>query len=81
MLASPESIPETAQTLGEQFGWALLRTGEVVRSLAGGRVMSGTRALEHGLVDRLGGPLEALAEVRRRAGLSGGLWAGRARER
>ncbi|MDH3227819.1 MAG: hypothetical protein OEM67_12140 [Thermoleophilia bacterium] len=33
MLASPESIPETAQTLGEQFGWALLRTGEVVRSL------------------------------------------------
>jgi protease-4 len=46
-------------------------SGEVVRSLAGGRVMSGTRALEHGLVDRLGGPLEALAEVRRRAGLSG----------
>jgi protease-4 len=44
-------------------------SGEVVRSLAGGRVMSGSRALEHGLVDRLGGPLEALSEVRRRAGL------------
>lgn len=45
-------------------------SGEVVRSLAGGRVMSGSRALQHGLVDRLGGPLEALAEVRRRAGLA-----------
>jgi protease-4 len=44
-------------------------SGAVVRSLAGGRVMSGSRALEHGLVDRLGGPLEALSEVRRRAGL------------
>lgn len=44
--------------------------GEVVRSLAGGRVMSGARAVEHGLVDRLGGPLEALAEVRQRAGLA-----------
>lgn len=44
--------------------------GDVVRSLAGGRVMSGARALEHGLVDRLGGPLEALAEVRQRAGLA-----------
>jgi protease-4 len=43
--------------------------GEVVRSLAGGRVMSGSRALEQGLVDRLGGPLEALEEVRKRAGL------------
>lgn len=42
---------------------------EVVRRLAGGRVWSGTRALELGLVDRLGGPLEALAEARRRAGL------------
>ncbi|MEN8180973.1 MAG: signal peptide peptidase SppA [Myxococcota bacterium] len=41
-----------------------------VRALAGGRVWSGARALEHGLVDRLGGPIEALAEVRRRAGLS-----------
>jgi len=27
------TIPETAQTLGEEFGWTLVRTGDVVRSL------------------------------------------------
>jgi protease-4 len=42
---------------------------ESVAKLAGGRVFSGARATRLGLVDRLGGPLEALAEVRRRAGL------------
>ena len=40
-----------------------------VRGAAGGRIWSGARALRLGLVDALGGPLEALAEVRRRAGL------------
>jgi protease-4 len=41
-----------------------------VAKVAGGRVFSGARAARLGLVDRLGGPLEALAEVRRRAGLA-----------
>lgn len=41
-----------------------------VEKLGGGRVWSGLRAREFGLVDGLGGPLEALREVRRLAGLS-----------
>jgi protease-4 len=45
---------------------------EVVERVAQGRVWSGAQALEHGLVDRLGGPLEALAEVRQLAGLQAG---------
>jgi protease-4 len=40
-----------------------------VERLARGRVWSGARARELGLVDALGGPLEALREVRRLAGL------------
>jgi protease-4 len=42
---------------------------EQVARLGQGRVYSGSRAHGHGLVDALGGPLEALEEVRRRAGL------------
>lgn len=42
---------------------------ETLEPLAQGRIWSGSRALELGLVDALGGPLEALAEVARRAGL------------
>jgi protease IV len=42
---------------------------EAVERAAQGRVFTGGRALALGLVDGLGGPLEALAEVRRRAGL------------
>lgn len=38
--------------------------------VAGGRVWSGARAEQVGLVDRLGGPFEALLDVRRRAGLA-----------
>lgn len=41
-----------------------------VQELAQGRIWSGAAACQHGLVDALGGPLEALAEARRRAGLS-----------
>jgi protease-4 len=40
--------------------------------VAEGRVWSGARAQQLGLVDALGGPLEALREVRRRAGLAEG---------
>jgi ClpP class serine protease len=39
-----------------------------VLPVAGGRVWAGRDALEHGLVDRLGGLAEALDEVRARAG-------------
>lgn len=42
---------------------------EAVERVAQGRVWSGARAHGLGLVDSLGGPLEALAEVARRAGL------------
>lgn len=40
-----------------------------VRRVARGRLWSGVRARDHGLVDAIGGPLEALADARRRAGL------------
>jgi protease IV len=43
---------------------------EAVERVAQGRVFSGAGAAAVGLVDALGGPLEALAEARRLAGLS-----------
>ena len=45
---------------------------EAVHAVARGRVWSGRRALEEGLIDALGGPLEALAEARRRIGVAPG---------
>jgi protease-4 len=42
---------------------------ETVKRLGQGRIWSGVRARGHGLVDHLGGPLEALRDVRQRAGL------------
>jgi len=51
-------------------GRGLPRDG--VARCAQGRVWSGERARGHGLVDALGGPLEALVELRRRAGLTPG---------
>lgn len=44
-------------------------TRDAVHAAARGRVWSGRSALGEGLVDALGGPLEALAEARRRIGL------------
>jgi len=44
-------------------------SASAVERVARGRVWSGRRAAEVGLVDSLGGPLEALREARRRAGL------------
>ena len=41
-----------------------------VERVAGGRIWSGRRALELRLVDALGGPLEAIAEARARAGIA-----------
>ena len=43
--------------------------GEEVDRVGRGRIWSGVRAQSHGLVDRLGGPLEALQEIRRLAGI------------
>jgi protease-4 len=45
---------------------------QAVERAAQGRVWSGARAQALGLVDALGGPLEALREARRRAGLRDG---------
>lgn len=45
---------------------------EAVHAAGRGRVWSGRRAQGHGLVDALGGPLEALEELRRRVGLGPG---------
>jgi protease-4 len=45
-------------------------TRDEVNRVAQGRIWSGRRADSLGLVDGLGGPLEALAEVRRRAGIA-----------
>jgi protease-4 len=45
---------------------------EAVARAAEGRVWSGRRAQEQGLVDALGGPLEALRELGRLAGLAAG---------
>jgi len=45
---------------------------EAVERVAQGRIWSGARAQGLGLVDSLGGPLEALGEVARRAGLGAG---------
>ncbi len=45
---------------------------ERVEKVAQGRVWSGRRAQAEGLVDAIGGPLEALAELRRRARLAAG---------
>jgi protease-4 len=41
-----------------------------VSGVAEGRVWSGARALSLGLIDAIGGPLEALREARKRAGLA-----------
>jgi protease-4 len=45
---------------------------DAVQRAAEGRIWSGRRALELGLVDAIGGPLEALQEARRRAGVRRG---------
>lgn len=45
---------------------------DAVERVAGGRVWSGRTALDVGLVDGLGGPLEAIDDARRRAGIGDG---------
>lgn len=43
---------------------------EAAHKVAQGRVWSGAQAMEHGLVDRMGGLLDAIAEAKKLAGLS-----------
>lgn len=45
-------------------------TREAVEQVAQGRIWSGASAIANGLVDAIGGPLEALREARARAGLA-----------
>lgn len=66
------------QILGEEYEEFLAKVAagrkmpvERVRELAEGRVYSGMKALQVGLVDRLGGLADAVEEVRRRAGVAG----------
>ncbi|MEM7412481.1 MAG: signal peptide peptidase SppA [Myxococcota bacterium] len=47
-------------------------TVDAIAPIAEGRVYAGADALKLGLVDRLGGPLEAIAEARRLAGVHAG---------
>ncbi|MBL8737182.1 MAG: signal peptide peptidase SppA [Planctomycetes bacterium] len=46
------------------------KTPEQVDAIAGGRVWSGQQALDNGLVDGIGGVAEALAMVKKRAGVA-----------
>jgi protease-4 len=67
------AVRDEMQSLYEVFvervatGRALSTTA--VERVAGGRVWSGVRARSNGLVDAIGGPLQAIAEARRRGGL------------
>lgn len=67
------AVREGMESAYERF---LARVGEgrgierdALHDLAQGRVWSGSAAREHGLVDSLGGPLEALSRARAAAGL------------
>lgn len=63
--------------LGAIYGIFLRRVAEGrgldpsgVERIAQGRIWSGAAALELGLVDRIGGPIESLARARRRSGIA-----------
>ncbi len=73
---SPPERRVLRRELGEIYDIFLRRVADgrrldraEVERIAQGRVWSGAHAVEIGLVDRLGGPLEALVRARRRAGL------------
>jgi protease-4 len=74
---SPEERSLVRREMEALYGSFVERVAEgrglprrTVEKLGGGRVWSGLRAREFGLVDAFGGPVEALREVRRLAGLS-----------
>jgi protease-4 len=64
-----ESMHEAYERFVSRVAEGRALAPERVRTVAGGRVWSGSAALAHGLVDALGGPLEAIAEAQRRAHL------------
>lgn len=73
---TPSERAKVRDTMGALYGVFLDRVAqgrplarEAVEKVAEGRVWSGARARALGLVDAIGGPLEAIAEARRRAGL------------
>jgi protease-4 len=73
---SPDERVAVEQAMASIYGIFLQRVArgrelslEEVEEVAQGRIWSGRGALSAGLVDALGGPMEALCELRRRAGL------------
>jgi protease-4 len=64
-----QSIARTYELFLERVGGGRGRPAAEIDPVAGGRVWTGRQALEHGLVDQLGGFQEALTEARRRGGL------------
>jgi len=73
---SPDERIAVEQSMEAIYGTFLQRVArgrqlslEDVEEVAQGRIWSGREALAVGLVDALGGPMEALSELRRRAGL------------
>jgi len=67
--AAKRSIEANYDTFVERVARARAMTPEQVDAVAGGRVWSGVRAIDVGLVDRYGGLTEAIARARRMAGM------------
>jgi protease IV len=64
-----ESIERTYDLFVEQVARSRMMSSEAVDAVGGGRVWTGAQALEHGLVDELGGLRRAAAKARELAGL------------
>jgi protease-4 len=76
---TPDERHAVQREMAELYGTFVDRVAEgrsltrvEIEKVAQGRIWSGARAQKIGLVDTLGGPLEALQAVRRRAGLRDG---------
>jgi protease-4 len=67
---STERIEEMYELFLRRVAETRNKTRDQVHEMAQGRVWPGARALELGLVDRTGGYLEALAELKTRVGLA-----------
>jgi protease-4 len=76
---TPDERAALREDMASLYGTFVARVAEgrglstqAVERVAQGRIWSGARAQALGLVDAIGGPLEALRETRRRAGLRDG---------
>ncbi|MFI5215433.1 MAG: S49 family peptidase [Candidatus Limnocylindria bacterium] len=76
---TPDERAALREDMASLYGTFVARVAEgrglstqAVERVAQGRIWSGARAQALGLVDAIGGPLEALRETRRRAGLREG---------